>query len=65
MVWAVFQLVLLKVSESVLNEFSVASFPVIETVTFAVGSLLRTTVKVEESPASVVSRFPESSVDPV
>ena len=56
---------LLKVSESLLKEFSVASFPVVETVTSAVGSASRTTVYVEEPPASVVRRLPEPSVVPV
>ena len=56
MVWAVSQLAVVKVRESVLSEFSVASLPVMETVTSAVGSASRTTVKVEEEPASVVRR---------
>ncbi len=46
----------------VLREFSVASSPVMETVTSAVGAASRTTVNVEEPPASVVRRFPEPSV---
>ena len=64
-VWAVFQFAVVKVRVSVLREFSVASLPVNETVTFAVGSASRTTVKVEVPPASVVRRFPEPSLVPV
>ena len=41
---------------SVLNEFSVASLPVMETMTVSVGAASRTTVNVEEPPASVVRR---------
>ena len=55
----------MKVRASVLREFSVASFPVVVTVTSAVGSASRTTVYVEELPASVVRRLPEPSMDPV
>ena len=47
---------MVKVRESVLSEFSVASLPVMATVTVSVGSASRTTVKVEELPASVVRR---------
>ena len=54
-----------KVRALVLREFSVASSPVTETVTFAVGAASRTTVNVEEPPASVVRRLPEPSVVPV
>ena len=56
---------LVNVSESVLRAFSVASFPVVVTVTFEVGSASRTTVYVEEPPPSVVRRFPDPSVVPV
>ena len=62
MVWAVFQLAVVKVSVSVLREFSVASLPVMETVTSAVGSASRTTVNVEVPPASVVSKSAPSVV---
>jgi len=48
-----------------LSEPSVVSLPVMETVTSAVGAAFRTTVNVEEPPASVVRRFPEPSVVPV
>ena len=41
------------------------SVPVRVTVTLAVGWASRTTVNVEEPPASVVSRLPEPSVVPV
>ena len=64
-VWAVFQLAAVKVSVSLLREFSVESRPVIETVTSAVGAASRTTVNVDVEPASVVRRFPEPSVVPV
>ena len=70
-VWAVFQLPALKVSVLVplrvepLREFSVASSPVMETVTSAVGAASRTTVNVVVLPASVVRRLPEPSVVPV
>ena len=56
MVWAVSQLAAVKVREEELREPSVVSLPVMETVTSAVGSASRTTVNVEEAPASVVSR---------
>ena len=36
-VWGVFQLAVVKVRESVLSEFSVASLPVMATVTVSVG----------------------------
>ena len=62
MVWAVFQLAVVKVRVSVLREFSVASLPVMETVTSAVGAAFRTTVNVEAPPASVVSRSAPSVV---
>ena len=65
MVWAVAQLAVVNVRVSVLRESSEASFPVMETVTSAVGSASKTTVNVEEPPASVVRRFPEPSVVPV
>ena len=65
MVWAVFQLAAVKVSVLVLREFSVASSPVMETVTSAVGAASRTTVNVDVEPASVVRRLPEPSVVPV
>ena len=45
-----------------LREFSVASFPVVVTVTSAVGSASRTTVYAEESPASEVRRSAPSVV---
>ena len=64
-VWAVSQSVVVKVRVSVLREFSVASSPVIETVTVSVGAVLRATVKVEELPAPEVRRLPEPSVVPV
>ena len=64
MVWAVFQFAVVKVRVLLLRECSVASLPVIEMVTFAVGSLSRTTVNVEEPPVSVVRRS-EPSVVPV
>ena len=64
-VWGVLQLVLEKLRVSVLKEFSVASFPVVATVTFEVGSASRTTVYVEEAPPSVVRRSPDPSVVPV
>ena len=65
MVCAVFQLLVVKVSDEALSECSVLSAPVMETVTSAVGFASRTTVKVEVEPASVVSRLPEPSVLPV
>ena len=61
-VWAVFQFAVVKVSVSVSREFSVVSSPVMETVTVSVGSASRTTVNVEELPASVVRRSPPSVV---
>ena len=70
-VCAVFQLAVVKVSVLVplrvepLREFSVASSPVMETVTSAVGAASRTTVNVDVEPASVVRRLPEPSVVPV
>ena len=63
-VWGVFQLPVVNVRVSVLREFSVASFPERETVIFAVGAASRTTVNVEEPPASVVRRS-DPSVVPV
>ena len=56
MVCAVSQLAAVKVRVEELREPSDASLPVMETVTSAVGSASRTTVKVEEAPASVVRR---------
>ena len=64
-VWAVFQFAVVKVRISLLREFSVASLPVIKTVTFAVGLLSRTTVNEEAPPPSVVRRLPELSLVPV
>ena len=70
-VWGVFQLPSVKVSVldplsvEPLREFSVASSPVMATVTSAVGWASRTTVNVEVSPASVVRRLPDPSVAPV
>ena len=64
-VWAVFQLLVVKVSDEELRECSLLSVPVMETVTSAVGLASRTTVKVEVEPASVVSRLPSPSVVPV
>ena len=55
----------MKVSDELLSECSVLSAPVRVTVTSAVGLASRTTVNVEEPPASVVSRLPEPSVVPV
>ena len=55
---------MVNVRVSVLREFSVASFPERATVTFAVGAASRTTVNVEEPPASVVRRS-DPSVVPV
>ena len=63
-VWGVFQLAVVKVRVSVLKEFSVVSSPVMVTVTLAVGCASRTTVNVEELPASVVRRS-DPEVDPV
>ena len=62
MVWAVFQFAFAKVRVSVSRRFSVASWPVMETVTLAVGCASRTTVNVEELPASVVRRSAPSVV---
>ena len=64
-VWGVFQFAVVKVRDEVLSEPSVVSFPVSETVTLELGFALRTTVNVEEPPASVVRRFPAPSVVPV
>ena len=55
-VWGVFQLAIVKIRVSVLKEFSVVSSPVMETVTLAVGCASRTTVNVEDPPASEVRR---------
>ena len=64
-VCAVFQLLVVNVSDEALRECSVLSAPVMETVTSAVGLSSRTTVNVEVEPASVVRRLPEPSVVPV
>ena len=65
MVWGVFQFELVNVSDEALRDCSVLSAPERLTVTSAVGLASRTTVNVEEEPASVVSRLPEPSVVPV
>ena len=65
MVWGVFQLAAVKVSDEELSKTSEASSPVMVMMTFASGSLSRTTLNEDVDPPSVTRRLPPPSVVPV